>query len=185
MNKDIEKNKVRNLLKEAQGPGMRPPGGMGGKGPSPAASPFMSQPPIMTAGQPPMGGPMGGAPPGGGRGAPKPPATPAPAMPPAASIPAGDPAAGAPPTKPQASPAGPEASNREDEVRAAIQSMKGAVVEVAKTIYQIPLTEEQVSDISSRLIQTLSDSVNDITVDRVKEIAHDLIGEVVPKRRRK
>ena len=123
------------------------------------------------------------------------PATPAAAMPPAmpAPAPAGAgggamaPAQGPPPSgaqKPSEGPA-PGPQQREQQVREVIQSLIQTIVQLGQTIYEISLTDFQVSDIAERILETFSDAVNDITVDRVKEIGMGLIGGEETRQRSK
>jgi len=157
----IDKLAVDMVIKTAQGIGGPP-----GVGASPAASPLASPAPGMQG-----GGAMMPASPG-----------------PGAAGPLGGPAGGpVPPPKPGGAPGGPqpaettpggagEGSGRETEVRQALENLRNSILELGQRIYEIPLTEEQVKDIGERMLQTFSDRVNEITVDRVIDIGHDLIG---------
>lgn len=162
MDLKLENLKVRMLLKTAQGMGGAP-----GTGPSPAASPFAGPMPGMTGG--PAGGAMG-APTAG-------PGTP----PPSGAGPGGAPMAG---PSGQAgvphpdSPAGDQTTpkGREAEVRQSLEQFRNCILDLAQKVYEIPITEDQLKDIAERMIQTFSDRINEITVDRVIDIGHDLIG---------
>jgi len=156
--KALENLKVRMVLKTAQGQGGAP-----GAGPGPAASPFAGPMPGM-GGQP-AGGQPGGVPPSGagaaGGGVPMaPPGPPKPGAPHPEST-AGD----------QTTPKG-----REAEVRGSLEQFRNCILDLAQKVYEIPITEDQLKDIAERMIQTFSDRINEITIDRVIDIGHDLIG---------
>lgn len=178
---ELEKTKLRMILKEAQ-----VPMGGSGAGPGPAASPFAGPPPGMMGqqmmGMPAMPGPGGRPPMGGPPGA---------APPPPGPPPGGPPAGGAPPRSTQVQqPTGATSAEgpRETQVRSSLEKLRDIILELGQNIYEIPLTEEQVRDIAERVVQTFSDRVNEITVDRVIDIGHDLIGgyrKPYEKRRRR
>jgi len=155
----LEQRKVKMIFRTAQ----QPQGGAPGAGPGPAASPFAG----------PMPG-MGGA---GGEGMM---ASPTGGPAPAAAAPAG--AAPAQPTRPGGvhpeSPAGDATTpkGREAEVRESLETFRNTILDLAQVVYEIPITEDQLKDIAERMIQTFSDRINEITIDRVIDIGHDLIG---------
>lgn len=101
------------------------------------------------------------------------PAPPAPAQGPAASV--------APPNPEQ------EKLDRQQAVRGSLQKLRQLIVELAQNIYQMQLTEEQVSELADKMVYQLADAMNDITVDRVKEIANDLLLGIddAPRKRRR
>lgn len=154
-------------------------GGMGGGG-SVAASPIATPPfgqmsridPSMGAGGPrmPPKPPMGGM---GGQLPPKPPMKP---QGPLRPNPSSQPMVSNAPNQ------NPAESRREKEVRRALENLRGCVMEIAATIYQLPLTEEQVRDLASKLLHTVSERIGEVTVDRVMEIGHDLIGGIDNKK---
>ncbi len=165
---DFEKEKAKLILGQM---GQMPPVGQ-----VPMASPpigmQMKMAPPGGGGAPPMGGPakppMGG-PPGAPPGPPGPewanPTGGAPKPPPSALTDAQPPKpAGAPETK------------REQEVRRSIENLRGVIMEIMHTVYQMPMTEEQVRDLAFKILQTISERANEVTVGRVVEITHDLIG---------
>ena len=135
--------------------------------------------------QVPMGAPgMAGGGMGGGAGARPSPAAPgvstapivptgAPAAPAAAPAPAGGAAPAGGPEKPGAG-----AQNREQQVRQAVQALHALIVEMAKSIYQVQLTDDVVKELATKMIHQLSEAMNDVTVERVKDIASDLLVEV-------
>ena len=90
---------------------------------------------------------------------------PAPAQPPAGA-----------PEMPQEQPdEGQLALDRQQAVRGSLQKLRQLIVELAQNIYQMQLTEEQVSELADKMVYQLADAMNDITVERVKEIANDLL----------
>jgi hypothetical protein len=75
--------------------------------------------------------------------------------------------------------------DRQQAVRAALQKLRQLIVELSNSIYQMQLTEEQVSELADKMVYQLADSMNDITIERVKEIANDLLLGVDEPRKRK
>lgn len=74
-------------------------------------------------------------------------------------------------------------SNREKEVRRSLENLRAVVMELGATIYQMPLTEEQVRDLAYKMLETAFDRFKDITTERVQEIGHDLLGEIITKKK--
>lgn len=76
---------------------------------------------------------------------------------------------------------------RQQAVRGVIQQLRQLIVLIAHHIWQMKLTEEQVSSLADRMIYQVAEEINEITVDRVKEIANDLLlgVEDTPSYRRK
>lgn len=66
-------------------------------------------------------------------------------------------------------------SEREKQVYDVIQALRKTIVEMANSIYQMKLTDSQVAEISEKCLATLSDYVGDVTTERVKQIAQDLL----------
>lgn len=64
---------------------------------------------------------------------------------------------------------------RQQAVRASIQKLRQLIVELAMTIYGMQLTEQQVSELADKMVKQLSDAMNDITIERVKDLANDLL----------
>lgn len=85
-----------------------------------------------------------------------------PAAPPAATTPAQAPG---------------QQGQREQQVHQVIEQMHTLIVQMAESIWQIKLTEDQVRELALKMLTQLSDSVKDITIERVKDIARDLIQE--------
>lgn len=181
----IEQSKINTILAQ-MGPGMgggAPGGGGGSVASSPIATPPFGQvskvdPSVGGGGgaaggpkmpsKPPMGGPQGPGGPKPPMGAPQGPMKANPSPQPMVS------------NSPQQNPA---ESRREKEVRRALENLRGVVMEIAATIYQLPLTEEQVRDLASKLLHTVSERIGEVTVDRVLEIGHDLIGGIDNKKK--
>lgn len=65
--------------------------------------------------------------------------------------------------------------DRQQAVRGSLQKLRQLIVELAQNIYQMQLTEEQVSELADKMVYQLADSMNDITIERVKEVANDLL----------
>lgn len=65
--------------------------------------------------------------------------------------------------------------DRQQAVRGSLQKLRQLIVELAENIYQMQLTEEQVSELADKMVYQLADAMNDITIERVKEIANDLL----------
>ena len=81
-----------------------------------------------------------------------------------------------------------EQLERQQAVRGVIQELRQLIVLIAHHIWQMKLTEEQVSTLADRMIYQIADEINDITVERVKELANDLllgVDEKTPKYRRR
>jgi hypothetical protein len=81
-----------------------------------------------------------------------------------------------------------EQIDRQQAVRGVIQELRQLIVLIAHHIWQMKLTEEQVSTLADRMIYQIADEVNEITVERVKELANDLllgVDEKSPKSKRK
>lgn len=66
-------------------------------------------------------------------------------------------------------------SDREKQVYDVIQGLRRTIVEMADSIYQMKLTDSQVAEMAEKCLSTLSDYVGDITTERVKQIAQDLL----------
>lgn len=66
-------------------------------------------------------------------------------------------------------------SDREKQVYDVIQDLRKTIVEMSNSIYQMKLTDSQVAEISEKCLTTLSDYVGDVTTERVKQIAQDLL----------
>ena len=81
--------------------------------------------------------------------------------------------------------AGESALDRQQAVRGSLQKLRQLIVELAQNIYQMQLTEEQVSELADKMVYQLSDAMNEITIERVKEIANDLLLGVDDNRKRK
>lgn len=81
-----------------------------------------------------------------------------------------------------------EQLERQQAVRGVIQQLRQLIVLIAHNIWQMKLTEEQVSSLADRMIYQIADEINEITVERVKDIANDLllgVEEKTPSYRRK
>jgi hypothetical protein len=65
--------------------------------------------------------------------------------------------------------------DRQQAVRSSLQKLRQLIVELAMTIYGMQLTEEQVSELADKMVKQLSESMNDITIERVKDLANDLL----------
>jgi hypothetical protein len=68
-----------------------------------------------------------------------------------------------------------EQLERQQAVRGVIQELRQLIVLIAHHIWQMKLTEDQVSTLADRMIYQIADEINEITVDRVKELANDLL----------
>lgn len=86
-----------------------------------------------------------------------------------------------------APPAGPQSAGgqREQKVRQVIQQLRQLLADMADAIYEMRLTDNQVSELASKMLVQLGEAVQEITVERVKDIANDLLLEEVTDRRRK
>jgi hypothetical protein len=81
-----------------------------------------------------------------------------------------------------------EQLERQQAVRGVIQELRQLIVLIAHHIWQMKLTEEQVSTLADRMIYQIADEINEITVERVKELANDLllgVDEKTPKYRKR
>lgn len=77
---------------------------------------------------------------------------------------------------------------RQQALRSVIQELRRVIVGLADEIYQMPLTEEQVSELADKMLHQVAEAMNEITIERVKDIANDLligVEEVRSKKRRK
>ena len=172
MTSNAEESTINLLFRKAQivtqpAPGMKPPG-VGGL-------PFGSVP----GGR---GGPSPAAPAAGVPAPPTPGAAPAPMAPPPGGVgaPAPRPGQPVPPPSPQAA-----GGQREQKVRQVIQQLRQLLADMADAIYEMRLTDNQVSELASKMLVQLGEAVQEITVERVKDIANDLLLEEVTDRRRK
>lgn len=81
-----------------------------------------------------------------------------------------------------------EQLERQQAVRGVIQELRQLIVLLAHHIWQMKLTEEQVSVLADTIMNQIAQEINDITVDRVKELANDLLlglDEKTPKWRKR
>ena len=74
-------------------------------------------------------------------------------------------------------------SKREREVRKSLENLRGVIMEIAATVYQMPLTEEQVRDLAYKLLEEIAERISEITVERVSELGRDLIGEILTRKK--
>lgn len=73
-------------------------------------------------------------------------------------------------------------TEREKQVYDVIQDLRKTVVNMADAIYQMKLTDSQVAELAEKCLTTLSDYTSDVTTERVKQIAQDLLLKEASKR---
>jgi len=72
--------------------------------------------------------------------------------------------------------------DRVKKVRQDITNLKTVVTEMAISIYNLQLTDEEISAIVERILKVVSDEINKITVERVKQVSEDLIVQKIQGR---
>lgn len=73
-------------------------------------------------------------------------------------------------------------TDREKQVYDVIQDLRKTIVQMAEAIYQMKLTDSQVAELAEKCLTTLSDYTSDVTTERVKQIAQDLLLKEASKR---
>lgn len=66
-------------------------------------------------------------------------------------------------------------SEREKQVYDVILDLRKTIVEMSNAIYQMKLTDSQVAEIAEKVLTTLNDYLGEVTTERVKQIAQDLL----------
>jgi copper chaperone CopZ len=66
--------------------------------------------------------------------------------------------------------------NRAQQVKDAIKKLSDVINEVTIAVYQMKLTEAQIQELTNKLTVSISDTISDITIERVKDIAPEILG---------
>ena len=66
--------------------------------------------------------------------------------------------------------------NRAQQVKDAIRKLSDVINEVTVAVYQMKLTDAQIQELTNKLTVSISDTISDITIERVKDIAPEILG---------
>lgn len=79
-------------------------------------------------------------------------------------------------------PVEPTPASREEQVKESVGNLSNYLNEVAKSVYQMQLTQNQLQEITTKAVTMISDYVSNITVERVKNIAEQFMKVEAKKR---
>jgi len=73
-------------------------------------------------------------------------------------------------------PAESKPTDRAEQVRKSIEELSSQVDDLGVAIYQMKLTDPQLQELTNKVVKLISTTVADITNERVRDIAPDILG---------
>jgi len=67
--------------------------------------------------------------------------------------------------------------DRAQQVRESIEELSSQVDDLSVAIYQMKLTDPQLQELTNKVVKLISTTIADITNERVRDIAPDILGE--------